>query len=309
MQLDVVALGEPMIEFNQTGDRGGRTYLQGYGGDTSNFVIAAARQSARVGYMTALGDDIYGRMFLELWKQEGVDASRVKIDATAPTGIYFVNHDETGHHFTFFRTGSAASRVRPADIPSEYLTSARVVHVSGISLAISESACDACYAAVDAARSAGRLVSFDTNLRLKLWSKDRARAAIADMMRFADICLPSRDDIALLTGIDDPDELADHALGLGAKTVALKLGAEGALVATGHERHRIPPYRVEAVDATGAGDVFGGSFVTRILRGDDPAAAGRYAAVAAALSTTGYGAVEPIPTVDQVQEALRQWAA
>jgi len=309
MQLDIVALGEPMIEFNQTGDRGGRSYLQGFGGDTSNFVIAAVRQGARVGYVTALGDDIYGRMFLDLWRDEGVDARRVKIDATAPTGIYFVPHNEMGHHFTFFRTGSAASRVTPADIPTEYVASSRVAHVSGISLAISESACDACYAAVEAARSAGRLVSFDTNLRLKLWSKDRARAIIADVVRRADICLPSRDDIAVLTGIEDPDKLTDYVLDLGAKMVALKLGAEGAVVATARERHRIPPYRVKAVDATGAGDVFGGAFVTRILHGDDLETAGRYAAVAAALSTTGYGAVDPIPTASKVQEALREWAA
>jgi 2-dehydro-3-deoxygluconokinase len=307
--LDIVALGEPMIEFNQTGERGGRAYLQGYGGDTSNFAIAAARQGARTGYVTALGDDVYGRMFLDLWRTEGVDASRVKIDGAAHTGIYFVNHDEAGHHFTFFRAGSAASRFGPMDVPKDYVASARAVHVSGISLAISASACDACYAAVEAARSAGRLVSFDTNLRLKLWSKDRARAVITDIMKFSDICLPSRDDVAALTGIDDSDKLLDDALGRGAKIVALKLGAEGAVVATPHERHRIPPFPVGAVDATGAGDVFGGAFVTRILRGDGVSAAGRYAAVAAALSTTGYGAVEPIPTAGQVQEALGRWTA
>ena len=305
--LDIVALGEPMIEFNQTGERGGRSYLRGYGGDTSNFVIAAARQGARTGYLTVVGDDVYGRLFLDLWAREGVDASRVRIDGSAQTGMYFVDHDQAGHHFTFFRAGSAASRLSPADVPADYVAAARLVHVSGISLAISASACDACYAAAKAARSAGRLVSFDTNLRLKLWSSDRARAIITDMMKFADICLPSRDDMAALTGSDDPDKLADHALALGAKTVALKLGAEGAIVATAHERHRIPPYRVEAVDATGAGDAFGGAFVTRLLEGAELGAAGRYAAVAAALSTKGYGAVEPIPTATQVREALDRW--
>jgi 2-dehydro-3-deoxygluconokinase len=306
--LDIVALGEPMIEFNQTGERGGRAYLRGYGGDTSNFVIAAARQGARTGYVTALGDDIYGRMFLDLWATEGVDASRVRIDGTAHTAIYFVDHDEAGHHFTFFRTGSAASRLSPADLPTDFLLGARLVHVSGISLAISVSACDACYAAVEAAKGAGRLVSFDTNLRLKLWSKDRARAVITDMMKVVDICLPSRDDMAALIGTNDPDKLVDHALALGAKTVALKLGAEGAIVATAHERQRIRPYPVEAVDATGAGDAFGGAFVTRLLQGAEIGAAGRYAAVAAALSTTGYGAVEPIPNAEQVNEVLARWA-
>jgi 2-dehydro-3-deoxygluconokinase len=128
------------------------------------------------------------------------------------------------------------------------------------------------------------------------------------MMRLADICLPSFDDVTLLTGVEDPDTLVDQALALGAKIVALKLGARGALVASAAERHRIPPLRVDAVDATGAGDTFGGAFVTRILRGDGLLAAGRYAAAAAALSTMGYGAVEPTPTAARVQQALRESA-
>ncbi len=309
MSLDVVALGEPMVEFNQTKEGGGRSYLQGYGGDTSNFAVAAARQGARTGYVTALGDDVYGRMFLDLWRQEGIDTEQVRIDRLAPTAVYFVNHDERGHHFTFFRTGSAASRVTPADIPNNYLASAQVFHLSGISLAISATACDAGYAAVETAKKAGRLVSFDTNLRLKLWSKDRARAIILDMMALCDVCLPSFDDVALLTGIQDPDKLVDLALTRGANIVALKLGADGAIVASASERHRIAPFPVRAVDATGAGDTFGGAFVTRLIKGDDIQTAGRYAAVAAALSTTGYGAVDPIPTASQVQEALSSWAA
>jgi 2-dehydro-3-deoxygluconokinase len=309
MELDIVAIGEPMIEFNQMAERDGRLYLQGYGGDTSNLVIAAARQGARTGYVTGLGDDIYGRMFLDLWRREGVDASRVKMDGSAPTGIYFVTHADGRHHFTFFRSGSAASRLGPEDLPIDYLAGTKIVHFSGISVAISASACDACYAAAQAAKGAGRLVSFDTNLRLKLWSKERARATILDMMRLADICLPSFDDVAQLMRLDDPDKLVDLALGLGAKTVALKLGAKGAIVANAGERHRIPPYPVDAVDATGAGDAFGGAFLARVLRGDDLYAAGRYAAATAALSTTGFGAVEPVPTADRVQEALRTWAA
>ena len=307
MELDIVAIGEPMIEFNQTSERGGRLYLQGFGGDTSNLAIAAARQGARTGYVTALGDDVYGRMFLDLWRREGVDASRVKIDGSAPTGIYFVTHAGGRHEFTFFRAGSAASRFAAVDLPTDYVASARVVHVSGISLAISASARDACYAAAEAAKGAGRLVSFDTNLRLKLWPKDQARAAIMDMMKLADICLPSLDDMAALTDLRDPDKLVDLALDLGAKTVALKLGAEGAVVASAGERHRIPPYPVNAVDATGAGDTFGGTFLARLLQGDHIQAAGRYAAVAAALATTGFGAVEPIPRASRVQEALQTW--
>jgi 2-dehydro-3-deoxygluconokinase len=302
--VDIVSLGEPMIEFNQTGDAQGRLYLQGFGGDTSNFAVAAARQGARVAYVSALGDDPYGRMLRTLWDAEGVDHGSVASDPAAFTAIYFVSHDERGHHFTFFRQGSAASRMTPAALPRERVRNARVLHLSGISLAISTGACDTAYAAIDAAREAAAQVSFDTNLRLKLWSIDRARAVMNDVIGRCDICLPSLDDIAAITGHRDPDALVDHCLRRGARVVALKLGEQGALVADSTRRMRIQPFPCSPVDATGAGDTFGGAFVARLVAGDDLEAAGRYAAAAAALSTEGYGAVAPIPHAARVLQAL-----
>lgn len=305
---DIVSLGEAMVEFNQaskgTGADRGRMYLQGFGGDTSNFAIAAARQGARVAYLSALGADPYAQMLRDLWDAEGVDHADVAERADAFTAIYFVNHDTHGHHFSFFRSGSAASRLTPDALPVQRIREAKALHLSGISLAISPSACDTAYAAIAAAREAGQLVSFDTNLRLKLWSIHRARAVMNDVIALCDICLPSYDDIVTITGLSNPDALVDHCLRLGAKVVALKLGEQGALVADAQQRHRIAPHPCRPVDATGAGDTFGGAFVHRFLQGDSLAQAGRYAAVAAALSTQGYGAVAPIPTAEQVLQAL-----
>jgi 2-dehydro-3-deoxygluconokinase len=306
--MDILAYGEPMVEFNQTGEGEGRLYLQGFGGDSSNFAIAAARQGAKVGYWSALGDDANGRALRALWDAEGVDHSLVRSDAAAFTAIYFVTHGKQGHEFHFYRSGSAASRVSPADVPKAHITAAKVFHLSGISLAISAGACDAGYGAIAAARAAGVLVSFDTNLRLKLWSLDRARAVMSDVLRLTDIALPSWDDVTAITGLTDPDAIVDHCLRLGAKVVALKMGAEGALVASADERHRIVPFPCSPVDATGAGDTFGGAFVARRVAGDSLLDAGRYAAAAAALSTQGYGAVAPIPRAAAVRAALESHA-
>lgn len=303
-ELDILAYGEPMVEFNQTGADGGRRYLQGFGGDSSNFAIAAARQGARVGYFSAVGDDPFGAQLRALWSAEGVDARSVHTDRAAFTAVYFVTHDGDGHHFHFFRSGSAASRLTPQDLPRDRIARARLLHLSGISLAISTSACDTGFAAIDAARAAGTRVSFDTNLRLKLWPVARARAVMTEAMRLADICLPSYDDVHALTGETDPDAVVDHCLRLGARIVALKLGAEGALVADARQRHRIAPHPCRPVDATGAGDTFGGAFVARLIAGDSLPDAGRYAAVAAALSTEAYGAVDPIPGAVAVRRAL-----
>jgi 2-dehydro-3-deoxygluconokinase len=293
-RFDLVALGEPLLEFNQTRDTSDQ-YLQGFGGDTSNCVIAAARLGAATAYITRLGDDAFGRKFLALWQRERVDASGVAIDADASTGIYFVTHGASGHEFSYLRAGSAASRMRPSDLPLPVIRSARVLHVSGISQAISASACDTVFAAIDAAREAGARISFDCNVRPKLWPLARARSVIVATMGLCDWFLPSLDEAVQLSGKEQPDAILDWCHAQGAPVVALKMGGEGVWVSTGEARERIAGMRVDAIDATGAGDCFDGAFAARLVAGDTPFAAGRYANAAAALATTGYGAVAPLP--------------
>jgi 2-dehydro-3-deoxygluconokinase len=302
-RLDVLALGEPMIEFNQT-TPGRPTFLQGFGGDTSNAAIAAARSGARAGYLTRIGDDAFGRMLLELWRDEGVDTDGVAIDASAHTAVYFVTHGPDGHAFSYLRAGSAASRIRPEDVSLDRVRDARIVHASGISLAISPGACDAVFHAFEAARAAGATVAFDSNLRLKLWPLARARATIAAAAGMADVFLPSLDDVRVLCGLDDPDAIVDWSHRLGAKAVLLKLGADGVLASDGTRRERIAGHRVDAVDATGAGDCFGGACLARLAAGEALFEAARYANAAAALSTTGFGAVGPLPRPDAVRALL-----
>jgi 2-dehydro-3-deoxygluconokinase len=304
-RFDLVALGEPLFELNQTRGASG-TYAQGFGGDTSNCAVAAARLGARVAYVTRLGDDAFGRMFLDLWRREGVDASGVGIDADAPTGLYFVTHGARGHEFTYLRAASAASRMRPVDLPLALIRAARVLHVSGISQAISASACDACFAAIQAARAAGVKVSYDTNLRLKLWPLPRARAIIRASLALASWALPSLDDAKLLFEREDPDDILDACHAAGAPLVVLRCGAAGCVVSDGHRRERIAGHKVQAIDATGAGDCFDGAFAVRLVAGDDPIAAARYANAAAALATTGYGAVAPLPDHAAVMALLTE---
>ncbi|MDP1751077.1 MAG: sugar kinase [Reyranella sp.] len=302
----IVCLGEPLIEFNRPKEGDGRTWLQGFGGDSQNVAIAAARQGASTGYLTSVGQDWMGDAFLDLWKSEGVDASRVTRHPTAPTGVSFVTHSAAGHKFDYLRKNSAASLMTPETLATDYIAGAKVFHLSAIGQAISENARQTCDAAIAAARKAGVKVSYDTNLRLRLWELELARSVIDSTITRCDIALPSLDDSQQLTGLRDPDAIADYYLKLGAPLVALKMGPEGALIATADKRTRIPAHKVDAVDATGAGDTFDGAFLTRLLVGDDPETAARYANVAAALSTCGYGAVTPMPRKADVLTALRR---
>ena len=298
---DIVALGEAMIEFNEARGADSRTWLQGFGGDTSNMAIAAARLGARTAYVTRVGNDAFGRRLLALWREEGVATQGVAVDDDAPTGVYFVAHGPQGHEFSYLRAGSAASRMTPASLPRELLLRARVLHLSAISQAISASACDACFAAIEIARDAGAVIAYDTNLRLRLWPLARARAVILETLRMADWALPGLDDATHLFGDDDPLRIVDACHALGCRVVVLKLGREGCIVSDGATRSRVDGVRVQSVDATGAGDCFDGAFVARMVSGDDPHRAARYANAAAALKTTGYGAVAPLPRAHDVE--------
>ena len=301
--IDIVAIGEPLLEFNQTAP-GEPRYLQGFGGDSSNMIIAAARSGARAAYVTRVGDDEFGRMFRALWAAERVDTRGVATDPQAHTGVYFVSHGPQGHVFSYLRAGSAASRLRSEDLPLALLRGARFVHASGISMAISASASDAVLAALDGARAAGAKVSFDSNLRLRLWPLARARAMIGAAAALADYFFPSLEDASSLSGLDGPDANLDWAHRLGARQVFLKLGADGVIASDGTRRERIAGHRVSAVDATGAGDCFCGAALARLAAGDPLFAAARYANAAAALATTGFGAVGPLPRPDAVRALL-----
>lgn len=299
--LDIVAIGEAMVEFNQEADS---RFAMNCGGDTSNCVIAAARMGAKTGYISRLGDDQFGAYLRAQWLSDNVDSVHVINDLIAPTGLYFVTHNNGAHEFSYRRSGSAASLMTPLDLPLDYIAKSKILHVSGISQAISMSASEVVLTAIRHAKVSGTMVSYDTNLRLKLWDLDRARATIHAAMGLADIARPSLDDARLLTGLEEPDAIADYYLSLGAGIVALTLGANGAMIATPEKRQIIAPIKVKSVDATGAGDAFGGAFLAGLARNLDPFTAARQANIAAAISTTRYGAVNSFPYMSELRDHL-----
>ena len=301
---DLIAIGEPLIEFNQR-DPAAPAFQRGFGGDTSNTVIAAARLGARAGYISQVGDDVFGADLLALWRVEGVATEGVRTLPGADTGLYFVSHGSAGHEFSYRRAGSAAARMTPADLPRALLARTRWLHASGISLAISASACDAVLEAIAIARAAGARISFDLNYRPRLWPPARALALTRPVLADCDLFLPSADEIQALTGLSDPDSVIDWAHGQGARAVALKLGAAGCRVSDGVRRLSLPGHAVAAVDATGAGDCFAGACLAWLARGASLADAARSANRAAALSTLGFGAVAPLPHTLDLESTQR----
>ncbi|MEM7547450.1 MAG: sugar kinase [Pseudomonadota bacterium] len=302
---DLICMGEPLVEFVRITGSGADHYACGIGGDTSNAAIAAARQGASVGYLTALGTDRFGDRITACWDAESIDHSHTRRDAAAPTGIYFVEPDPAGRSFTYYRAGSAAACLNAADVPLDYIRAARALHLSGITLAISGSMRAAASRAAKEAAAAGVAVSVDTNLRLRLWSIEEARAVTHAAMAHAHIAITSIDDSADLTGLHDPGEIIDFYQALGPEIVLVTKGAEGCEIGWGDQRAVIPAVPCEPVDSTGAGDSFAGAFLARWLETADPLAAGHYAAVVAARVVSGYGAIATIPRREDVLAALR----
>lgn len=296
--MDIIAIGEPLLEFSAEEEGGLDTagrYLSGFGGDASNFAVAARRSGASVAMLTRIGSDPFGDAFMRLWKREGLDTSLVERDPERPTGVYFISRSEGSHEFTYYRAGSAASFLHPTAIPLALVRRARLLHFTGVTQGISSSACDAAFAAMSAAREAGVHVSYDPNYRSLLWPLSRARGIIHETASRADLFFPSIDEARILTGLDNPEQVVKFYLGLGAKVVILKLGKEGALMGAGESLTKVAAPAVEAVDASGAGDAFAGAFAACYLEGRSLEDCARFAAVAAALSTLGLGCVGSIP--------------
>ncbi len=222
------------------------SYLQGFGGDTSNFAIAAARQGARVGLrQRARRRSLRPRCCASCGTREGVDHAR-REDRRRGLHRDLLRHP---------RRRRPPLQLLPRRLGGEPHDSRPTCRAS----ASPRPACCTCrasrwrsrrapatraYAAIDIARAAGVQVCFDTNLRLKLWSIDRARAVMTDVMRRCDICLPSFDDITAITGLTEPDAIVDHCLALGASVVALKLGAARC---DRRRRRAAPPHRAASL--------------------------------------------------------------
>ncbi len=311
MQPQIVALGEPMLEFNA--ETRGRlkdvsTFTRGWGGDTSNFAVAVARLGGSVGYVCKVGDDEFGKSFLEVWRREGVDTSRVIVEENGFTGIYFISIREEGaHDFTYYRRDSPASHFSIANLDPSYVAGAKLFHTSGISQAISQSSRETVFQAIEIAKRSGVLVTYDPNLRLKLWPINTARSIIMYTFELADVVFPSMEDVRILLGSVSPKAAARRILKRGPQIVVIKLGADGCLVMTRDRVVRSPGFRVAPVDTTGAGDAFDGAFAVGLLEGRTLEETAEFANAVGALTTLGKGAVAPLPRRTQVDEFITSY--
>ena len=303
--IDIVCMGEAMVEFTRMNrSKSEALYIRGLGGDTSNCAISAARQGVKVAYLSAVGDDQFGKIAIDTWLTEGIDVSQVFVDPNSPTGIYFIDPAPEGRNFTYYRAGSAASRMSSISSSQTILSRTAILHLSAITQAISIAPNEPSFEAIDIVKKNGGRISYDTNLRLNLWGLEEARRVINKTLTQADILLPSLDEAQILTGLDNKEDILNFYLQFEPEILALKCGSEGAIVIFEGRKEYIPALNVNAIDTSGAGDTFAGAFLAQIIQGESPFEAARFAVVASGISVQGYGAMAPIPNRKQVLRAM-----
>jgi len=311
--LDVVSFGESMALFYPDAT-GPLRHINGFfkymGGAESNVTIALSRLGFKSGWFSRLGDDEFGKYILSEVMGEGVNVSRVIFDSERATGLMFKEKFlKKNPNVHYFRNNSAASALSPADIDADYIKSAKYLHVTGITLAISQSARAAVYKAVKIARANDVQVSFDPNLRLKLWSVDEAKDVIMDIAKMSDIVFCGDDEGYLLTGCNTPEEIAKVFLNMGCKTVPVKLGKKGCFIAEAGISQYISSYPTEYIeDSAGAGDGFAAGFLAGQLRSYDAVKSAEIGNWIGALATLVRGDVEGYPDSWQLENFLNNKA-
>lgn len=246
------------------------TMSLGIGGSESNVAIGLQRLGVQAVWCGRVGADGLGQLVEREIRAEGVDV-RIAIDPFAPTGLMIKERrTPASQRVSYYRAGSAGSRIAPVDIDEELISRAGLLHVSGITPALSPQAGATLRYAIDTARAAGVPVSFDLNYRANLWSREGAGSVYRDIIPLANIVFAGDDEAVIAVGAGRPEELARRIAALGPGQAVIKLGAEGALALVHGRLFRREAVAVDVVDTVGAGDAFVAGYLAEFIEGRSP---------------------------------------
>jgi len=282
------------------------------GGSESSVAVGLARLGVAVAWAGRLGVDSFGDMVARELAAEGLHLV-VHRDHAAPTGL-MVKEQRASilTNVWYYRSGSAGSRLGVDDVPVDLVRAARILHVSGITPALSQSAADAVGYAVAAAREAGVLVSFDVNYRRRLWSREKARDGLLPLLKSADVVFAGLEEAELFVPVEqDPGGTASRLCELGPGQAVVKLGSGGCVAAVDGVVHTRAAYPVDVVDTVGAGDAFVAGYLAEQLAGHDVSARLDTGARLGAFACTTNGDWEGLPSradlalLDQYENVAR----
>jgi len=267
------------------------------GGAESNVAIGVRRLGGRAAWIGRVGADELGELVLRTLRSEDVDVRGARVDPGAATSLMIKEQrTATTSRVTYYRDGGPGSRLSSADVEPSVVAGAGVVHLTGITLALSDSASDAVHAAARTARAHGVIVSLDVNYRAALWSAADARAEIDRLLPLVDICFVGHAEARTLGYTGEPVALARALQATGPRTVVVKRGSEGAVAVVEDEVRDVPAVPVPAIDAVGAGDAFAAGYLADLLAGRPAEERLRTAAACGAYAVTTRGDWEALPS-------------
>lgn len=310
-QMDVVTLGETMVLFQ--GDQFlPLEYIHQLnkliGGAESNVAIGLQRLGHSVGWFSKLGNDPFGRFVMQSIRGEGVDTSACLFTDEAPTGLIFKERRSSDNvSVYYYRKNSAASMMKPEELDEAYFSQAKILHLTGITPALSESSKETVFRAIDMAKRNGQTIVFDPNLRLKLWSEEEAKKTFKEIASHADVILPGLDEGEFMTGKETPEDIATTLIGDEDKTVIIKLGSEGAYYQSKSESGYVPGFPVKnVVDPVGAGDGFAAGVISGLLRNESLELAVKRGNAIGAIVVSVSGDIEGLPRLEEVEAFMKQ---
>ncbi|MFW9987805.1 MAG: sugar kinase [Candidatus Odinarchaeota archaeon] len=302
---DIISLGELLVDIirkkkNIPHRKIGAIYRGPFpSGAPANYVNSAARMgstfSLKAGFIGVIGDDEFGKCIIEKLQKDNVDISQIRVIKGLTTGIAFNQYNSDGSRKFIFAKG-AAGKISPKDINADFIKNAKNLHITGSALYISKTSCEACYKAVNLAKSINPdiIISFDPNLRLEMLSLEEILKISKPILETTTILLPSGKEAELLAGINDSKVACRKLLTMGPKIIILKQGKAGCIIFTkdNQEGLKVESFKVIEKDPTGAGDAFGGAFIVGFLAGWDLEKAALFANAVGALKVESIG---PMP--------------
>ncbi|TCS79394.1 sugar kinase [Tepidibacillus fermentans] len=303
--MDVVTVGETMVLMTPDSSgpmRYANEFMRKFAGAESNLAIGLARLGHQVGWISRVGKDEFGKAMVSFIRGEGVDVSQVKVDDSAPTGLYFKEFRRANDlRVYYYRKNSAASKLSPVDLNEEYIASAKFLHITGITPALSDSCYEMIFSAIEMAKKHSVKVVFDPNLRRKLWDEGKARETFLKIASQADIVLPGLDEGEFMFGEKDVEKLGKLFIEHGSAIVVIKTGADGAFYFTNDDHRFVPGFPVaKVVDPVGAGDGFAAGFISGLLDELSLYEAVKRGNALGAFAVTVNGDVEGLPDRDEL---------
>lgn len=308
---DVITIGDAMIAMVPQ-QKGPiifcNTFDRKVGGAELNVAIGCARLGLNAGWISRLGNDDFGKFIIKTARGEGIDTSEVKLVDGYPTSVYFreVLADGSSRSF-YYREKSPTSTMKAADLNEEYFKNAKVLHITGVFPSISINNREIILEAVKLAKKNKLIISFDPNIRLKMWTKEEATAYINQILPYVDILLIGDEEIGILLGEISIEEAIKDFHEKGIEKVIVKKGAKGAVGSDGINVYEIDAIKPKAlVDTVGAGDGFAAGFLTAMLKGESLENCVKFANAVGSLVVGVEGDNEGLPYYEDVLEHLGQ---